>query len=200
MAEDNSPAINHPARVLFFYSAVIGIPLNLIRFIVMLRPTAILTIVLLVCSAVLAWIIRRRGAHIRLPSGTPIIKPWNCLVADISLAILSFIVLIFTWTHNHENDTGKIFLVAYSSTSLIFNMFLHFYLALLVLLSSHKMQDFIRERMGDLAAGTPHECENCHRRPETQSAEAEEQGLISSTTDEEDGTHGSGRGSSDVWN
>jgi lysylphosphatidylglycerol synthetase-like protein (DUF2156 family) len=203
MAGDNSAAINHPARVLFLYSAIIGIPLNLIRFIVMLRPTAILTIVLLACSAAMAWIIRRRGAHIRLPSGTPITKPWNCLVADISLAILSFIVLIFTWTHNQENDTGKIFLVAYSSTSLIFNMFLDFYLALLVLLSSHKMQDFVRERMGDLVAGTPHEYQNCHHRLGRQSAEVEEQGLVSPTTDTQDGTHESGQresGPSDVWN
>jgi len=196
MASDKSSAVNHPSRVLFLYSAAIGLPLNLIRFIVMLRPTAIFTILLLASSAILAWIIGRKGTHIKLPPDTPITNPWNCLIADISLAILSFIILIFTWTHNREHDTGKIFLAAYSSTPLIFNMFLHFYLALLVLLSTNKMQDFVKT----LVAGTPHECPNCHNQSGGQD---EEQALMVSVTEDQDETHGSGQrstGSSTVWN
>ncbi|CAG7562581.1 unnamed protein product [Fusarium equiseti] len=196
MAGDKSPAVNHPARVLFLYTAAIGLPLNLIRFIVMLRPTAIFTILLLASSAIIAWFIRRQGAHIKLPPDTTITNPWNCLIADISLAILSFIILIFTWTHNREHDTGKIFLVAYSSTPLIFNMFLHFYLALLVLLGTNKMQNFVKT----LVAGTPHECPNCHNQSGTQD---EEQALMSSVTEDQEETHESGQrgtGSSTVWN
>ena len=196
MARDNTSTVNHPARILFLYSAVIGLPLNLIRFIVMLRPTAIFTILLLLASAVMTWIIRRKGAHIKLPPDNPITKPWNCLIADISLAILSFIILIFTWTHNRDHDTGKIFLVAYSSTPLIFNMFLHFYLALLVLLSTHKMQDYVR----GLVAGTPHECPNCHNQSGVQD---EEQALMASVTEDQEGAPGTGQGgtgSSSVWN
>ncbi|KAI1063145.1 hypothetical protein LB507_005554 [Fusarium sp. FIESC RH6] len=196
MAGDNPVTVNHPARILFLYSAGIGLPLNLIRFIVMLRPTAIFTILLLLASAVMTWIIRRKGAHIKLPPDTPIIKPWNCLIADISLAILSFTILIFTWTHNREHDTGKIFLVAYSSTSLILNMFLHFYLALLVLLSTNKMQDYVK----GLVAGTPHECPNCHNEP---GAQDEEQALMASVTEDQEETPGRerrGTGSSSVWN
>ena len=196
MARDNPTTVNHPARVLFLYSAVIGLPLNLIRFIVMLRPTAIFTILLLLASAVMTWIIRRTGAHIKLPPDTPTIKSWNCLIADISLAILSFIILIFTWTHNRDHDTGKIFLVTYSSTPLIFNMFLHFYLALLVLLSTHKMQDYVK----GLVAGSPHKCPNCNNASGVQD---EEQAIMASVTEDQEGALESGQrgtGSSSVWN
>ncbi|RBR11907.1 uncharacterized protein FIESC28_08792 [Fusarium coffeatum] len=196
MAGDNPVTVNHPARVLFLYSAAIGLPLNLIRFIVMLRPTAIFTMLLLIASAVMAWIIRRKAAHIKLPPDTPITKPWNCLIADISLAILSFIILIFTWTHNREHDSGKIFLVSYSSTSLIFNMFLHLYLALLVLLSTHKVQDYVK----GLVASTPQECPNCHNQSAGQD---EEQALMASVIEDQEEPHSSGRkdpGSSSVWN
>lgn len=206
MPGDISAAVNHPMRVLLIYSAIIGVPLNLVRFIIMLRPVAIFSILILIASAVLAIIIRRlhrQGAHHKSAFATPITAPWNCLIADVSLAFLLLITLISTWTKSHWQDTGMTFLTAYSSTPLLFNMFLHLYLALLVLLGTHKIQDFIRELIGDLVADRSHTCSHCQGRSRYQTVRDEEQPLVSGTIDDQEETHESGQkvgGQSTVWN
>ncbi|KAF4966927.1 hypothetical protein FSARC_5460 [Fusarium sarcochroum] len=200
----NSAAVNHSTRNFLVFSAAVGLPLNFIRFIIMVRPAAVFTLVLLTSSAIFGFTVRRlhrEGAHLKTTFATPITDPLNCLVADLSLAILSLITLIFTWTRNRWQDTGETFLVAYSSTPLMFNMFLHFYLALLVLLRTHRMQDILRELVGDMVFNKPHECPHCHGRPGDHHGPDEEQLLMSHAEDEEEGS-GSGTGitgPSSVW-
>ncbi|KAF4438679.1 proteinrelated to nucleosome binding protein [Fusarium austroafricanum] len=204
MAIINSAAVNHPIRDFLIYSAVAGIPLNFIRFIIMVRPVAVFTLVLLISSAIFGFTVRRlhrQGAHLKSTFATPITDPMTCLVADVSLAILSLLTLIFTWTRNRWQDTGETFLVAYSSTPLMLNMFLHFYLALLVLLKTRGMQDIIRELVGDLGSSTAHECPRCHGRSEYHDDPEEEEHLVPHAQDEEE-RPGSGTqiaGPSSVW-
>ncbi|KAF9780344.1 hypothetical protein IL306_000629 [Fusarium sp. DS 682] len=204
MTAINSAAVNHPTRDFLLYSALIGLPLNFIRFVIMVRPTAFFTLILLTFSALFGVTVRRlhrQGAHLKSTFATPITEPLNCLLADASLGTLSLITLIFTWTRNGWQDTGETFLVAYSSTPLMFNMFLHLYLTLLVLLRTRKMQDIVRELMGDLVSVTPHECPHCHGRPEYHDDHDEEQPLVTPPAGDHEDTHGSGvTSTSSVWN
>ncbi|KAF4996677.1 hypothetical protein FDECE_12329 [Fusarium decemcellulare] len=191
----NSAAVNHPTRNFLVYSAAVGLPLNFIRFIIMVRPVAVFTLLLLSASAVFGFTVSRlyrQGAHLKSTFATPITEPLNCLVADVLLGFCSLLALIFTWTHNHWQDTGETFLVAYSSTPLMFNMFLHLYLALLVLLKTRRVRDIIRELVGDLGSSTPHKCPHCNGRSgrhDENDENDEERALISDTEDGEDRPH-----------
>ncbi|WZH42286.1 uncharacterized protein QYS62_003277 [Fusarium acuminatum] len=199
----NSAAVNHSTRDFLLYSAIVGLPLNFIRFILMVRPTGFFTLILLTCSAIFGLTVRRlhrQGAHLKSTFATPITEPLNCLIADILLAILSLVTLIFTWTCNRWQDTGETFLVAYSSTPLMFNMFLHLYLAILVLLRTHKMKGILRELIGDLMPSTPHRCPHCHGQPEYHDDHDEEQPLVTPSVGDEENTHGNEVvGPSGVW-
>ncbi|KAM0540772.1 hypothetical protein ACHAPJ_013517 [Fusarium lateritium] len=204
MAGINSAAVNHSTRNFLVFSAAIGLPLNFIRFVLMVRPTAVFTLILLICSAIFGFTVRRlhrQGAHLKSTFATPITDPLTCLVADVSLATLSLITLIFTWTHNRWQDAGQTFLVAYSSTPLMFNMFLHIYLAALVLLRTSGMQDIIRELVGDLVYSKPHACPHCHGQSEGHHQQDEEQPLVSHADDGEDSSGSGDRltGPSSVW-
>ncbi|KAI6756126.1 hypothetical protein HG530_011862 [Fusarium avenaceum] len=198
----NSAAVNHSTRDFLVYSAIVGLPLNFIRFILMVRPTGFFTLILLNCSAIFGLTVRRlhrQGAHLKSTFATPITEPLNCLIADILLAILSLVTLIFTWTCNRWQDVGQTFLVAYSSTPLMFNMFLHLYLVLLVLLQTHKMKVILRELIGDLVPSTPHQCPHCHGQPEYHGGHDEEQPLVTPSVGDEENTHGEVAGPSGVW-
>ncbi|KAH7263712.1 hypothetical protein BKA59DRAFT_466643 [Fusarium tricinctum] len=199
----NSAAVNHSTRDFLLYSAIVGLPLNFIRFILMVRPTGFFTLILLTCSAIFGLTVRRlhrQGAHLKSTFATPITEPLNCLIADILLGILSLVTLIFTWTCNRWQDTGETFLVAYSSTPLMFNMFLHLYLAILVLLRTHKMKGILRELIGDLVPSTPHRCPHCHGQPEYHDDHDEEQPLVTPSVGDEENTHGNEVvGPSGVW-
>ncbi|KAF4335190.1 hypothetical protein FBEOM_10934 [Fusarium beomiforme] len=203
MTAINSAAVNHQARDFLVYSAIIGLPLNFIRFVIMVRPAALFTLVLLAFSQIFGLTVRRlhhQGAHLKSTFATPITEPLNCLIADVSLGILSLITLIFTWTHNGWQDTGETFLVAYSSTPLMFNMFLHFYLTLLVLLRTHKMQDIVRELLGDLVPRTQNACPHCHGRQGYHDDHDEEQPLVTPPVGDQDASHESGvAGTPSVW-
>ncbi|KAM0198535.1 hypothetical protein ACHAPI_004062 [Fusarium lateritium] len=205
MAAINSAAVNHPSRDFLLYSAIIGLPLNIIRFIIMVKPSAVFTLILLASSAIFGFTLRRlhrQGAHLQSTFATPITDPLTCLLADILLATLSLITLIFTWIRNGYQAAGESFLVAYSSTPLMFNMFLHFGLALLVLLRTPEIQNIIRELAGDLMPGAHHSCQHCQGRLGSHHEEDEEQPLVSSTDDGEEGIESGTRmnGPPSVWN
>ncbi|KAJ4250139.1 hypothetical protein NW762_011950 [Fusarium torreyae] len=205
MAGINTAAVNHSTRNFLVFSAAVGLPLNFIRFVLMVRPAAVFTLILLTCSAIFGFTVRRlhrQGAHLKSTFATPITDPLICLVADVSLATLSLITLIFTWTRNRWQDTGETFLVAYSSTPLMFNMFLHIYLAVLVLLRTDEMQDIIRELVGDIVSSKPHACPHCHgHSADHHQQQDEEQPLVSHADDEEDSSGSGDRitGPSSVW-
>ncbi|KAF5674637.1 hypothetical protein FCIRC_7702 [Fusarium circinatum] len=202
MTAINSAAVFHPTRDFLLFSAAVGLPLNFVRFCIMVRPTAFFTFILLVFSAVFGFTMKRlhrQGAHLKATFATPITDPLNCLIADVLMGILSLLTLSFTWTHNRWQDTGETFLVAYSSTPLMFNMFLHFYLALLVLFRTSHMKDIVKELVGDFVSSAPQPCPHCHGRQEFHDGHDEEQPLVTPPAGDHEDTHEGGAGPSTVW-
>ncbi|KAF4986347.1 hypothetical protein FGRMN_10874 [Fusarium graminum] len=203
MTTISSAAVFHPTRDFLLFSAAVGLPLNFVRFCIMVRPTAFFTFVLLIFSAIFSFTMKRlhrQGAHLKATFATPVTDPLNCLVADMLMGILSLLTLSFTWTHNRWQDTGQTFLVAYSSTPLIFNMFLHFYLALLVLLETGMMKDIVREFVVDLVSSNPQPCLHCQGRPEFHHDHDEEQPLVTPPAEDHTNAHEDGVSPSTVWN
>lgn len=89
--------------------------------------------------------------------------------------------------------------MAYSSTPLMFNMFLHFYLALLVLFRTSQMKDIVKELVGDFVSSSPQPCPHCHGRPEYHDEHDEEQALVTPPAGEHEDAHESGAGPATVW-
>ncbi|KAF5250674.1 hypothetical protein FANTH_4117 [Fusarium anthophilum] len=113
MTAINSAAVFHPTRDFLLFSAAVGLPLNFVRFCIMVRPTAFFTFILLIFSAIFGFTMKRlhrQGAHLKATFATPITDPLNCLIADVLMGILSLLTLSFTWTHNrtsHMKDIVK---------------------------------------------------------------------------------------------
>lgn len=115
------------------------------------------------------------------------------------MGALSLLTLIFTWTKNRWQDTGETFLVAYSSTPLMFNMFLHFFLALLVLFRTNGMKEIVKELVGDFVSSSPQPCPHCHGQAESHSEHDEEQALLTPPAGGHEHVHEGGDGPSTVW-
>jgi hypothetical protein len=201
----NSAAVFHPARDFLVFSAAVGLPLNFVRFCIMVRPVAFFTFILLIFSAIFGFTMKRlhrQGAHLKATFATPITDPINCLIADILMGLLSLLTLIFTWTNNRRHygrqATSETFLVAYSSTPLIFNMFLHFYLPLVVLFRTSKIQDIVKELVGDFVSSSPQPCPHCQGQVESHSDYDEEQALLTPSAGDHEDMHEGGAGPSTV--
>ncbi|KAF5627112.1 hypothetical protein F52700_8595 [Fusarium sp. NRRL 52700] len=181
MTAINSAAVFHPTRDFLLFSAAVGLPLNFVRFCIMVRPNALFTFILLILSAVFGFTMKRlhrQGAHLKATFATPITDPLNCLVADILMGVLSLLTLSFTWTLNRWQDTGETFLVAYSTS---------------------QMKDIVRELVGDFVSSSPQPCPHCHGRQEFHDDHDEEQPLVTPPAGDHEDTHEGGAGPSAVW-
>ncbi|QPC65767.1 hypothetical protein HYE67_007998 [Fusarium culmorum] len=110
----NSAAVFHPTRDFLIFSAAVGLPLNLVRFCIMVRPVAFFTFILLIFSAIIGFTMKRlhrQGAHLKATFATPITGPLNCLIADLLM------VLVVLFRTSHMKDIVKELLGDFVSSS-----------------------------------------------------------------------------------
>ena len=155
----------HPLRWLLVISFVVALPVNIAAAAILREPLPAVGLVPLGLSASLSILIlglskldtsdSNKNRHDRATT-------FVAFTTDV-LSIAGFLaVLILTWSpykwHGWYINNGRIFLIAYATTPMIFSLFGHFYLALHMIFHIFD----VRTRIAHYFNGKPAACPHCH--------------------------------------